>query len=260
VILEEFDFIFNLKLTKNDLKILSKINKFVPINTFMQCHEGIHTGNSREIIFKEKKDNQYCKPLYYGSGGGDIIKNYQSFMRGWHVDYRKEIIDKKKGYYASLRDEKIFKYPKIYITRTGNPFKAFIDNENYASNNFFSLQFKDYSKNTIDSLKEMLPFVVSRLAQYFIRTFAAPRLGNIFVETKIIHLLKFKVPVLSATESFKITSKVNKILAITKDADYLQNPAKQTQVKEYERQIDRMVYELYGLTEEKIKIVEGEAK
>jgi hypothetical protein len=29
-------------------------------------------------------------------------------------------------------------------------------------------------------------------------------------------------------------------------------------VKEYERQIDQMVYKLYGLTDEEIKIVEGE--
>jgi hypothetical protein len=31
-------------------------------------------------------------------------------------------------------------------------------------------------------------------------------------------------------------------------------------VKEYKRQIDRMVYELYGLTDEEIAIVEGESK
>ena len=53
---------------------------------------------------------------------------------------------------------------------------------------------------------------------------------------------------------------VDQILSITKDDDYLQNPAKQAQVKEYEKQIDQMVYELYGLTEEEIKIVEGETK
>jgi hypothetical protein len=50
---------------------------------------------------------------------------------------------------------------------------------------------------------------------------------------------------------------VNKILAITKDEDYLSNPAKQARVKELERQIDQMVYELYGLTPDEIAIVEG---
>jgi adenine-specific DNA-methyltransferase len=53
---------------------------------------------------------------------------------------------------------------------------------------------------------------------------------------------------------------VDKILTITKDADYLDNPAKQAQVREYEKQIDRMVYDLYALTEEEIRIVEGETK
>jgi len=40
--------------------------------------------------------------------------------------------------------------------------------------------------------------------------------------------------------------------------DYLQNSTKQAQVKEYEKQIDQMVYDLYGLTKEEIKIIEEE--
>lgn len=55
----------------------------------------------------------------------------------------------------------------------------------------------------------------------------------------------------------QIEGLVDQILAITKDYDYLENPAKQAQVKEYEKQIDQMVYEIYGLTEEEISIVEG---
>jgi len=50
----------------------------------------------------------------------------------------------------------------------------------------------------------------------------------------------------------------DKIITITKDDDYLQNKNKQAKVKEYERQIDQMVYKLYGLTEEEIKIIEQE--
>ena len=50
---------------------------------------------------------------------------------------------------------------------------------------------------------------------------------------------------------------VSDILSLTQSEDYLENPEKQAKVKEYERQIDQLVYELYGLTEEEIKIVEG---
>ena len=38
--------------------------------------------------------------------------------------------------------------------------------------------------------------------------------------------------------------------------DYLNNSTKQAKVKEYESQIDQMVYKLYDLTDEEIKIVE----
>jgi len=50
---------------------------------------------------------------------------------------------------------------------------------------------------------------------------------------------------------------VNKILTITKDDDYLTNSSKQVKVKEYEHEIDRMVYKLYDLRDEEIKIVEN---
>lgn len=49
---------------------------------------------------------------------------------------------------------------------------------------------------------------------------------------------------------------VDKILNITKSSDYLQNKTKQEKVRECEKQIDGMVYHLYGLTEKEIKIIE----
>ena len=45
--------------------------------------------------------------------------------------------------------------------------------------------------------------------------------------------------------------------SIVKDEDYLSNPAKQAKVKELERQIDQMVYKLYGLTPDEVAVVEG---
>jgi len=50
---------------------------------------------------------------------------------------------------------------------------------------------------------------------------------------------------------------IDKILSIAKSADYLTNSSKQANSKEYEKQIDKMVYQLYGLTEDEIKIVEN---
>jgi len=70
-----------------------------------------------------------------------------------------------------------------------------------------------------------------------------------------------KIPIMmNDSVAVKIIVLVDKILAITRDNDYLGNSAKQTKVCEYENQINQMVYELYGLTPEEIEIVENSAK
>ena len=68
------------------------------------------------------------------------------------------------------------------------------------------------------------------------------------------------IPKISSTEQKPFIELVDRILAITKDKDYLENPKMQAKVKEYEYQIDQMVYKLYGLTQEEIKIVEESIK
>lgn len=54
----------------------------------------------------------------------------------------------------------------------------------------------------------------------------------------------------------KFVSIVDKILAITQTEDYLQNQEKQNAVKEYEKQIDVMVYKLYELTYDEVLTID----
>lgn len=56
------------------------------------------------------------------------------------------------------------------------------------------------------------------------------------------------------------SDRMNSILNVTKDEDFSQNLAKQADVKKCERQIDRMVYSLYGLTAQEVEIVENSNK
>ena len=252
VLKEEFDYVFNLKATISDWAIVSKLLKYQPLSEIAQCHEGIHSGNIRDKLFI-KGYKSGLKPLYYGGKAGDIIRPYVSQMCGWYVDYRTSIINKKIGEYAGLGDERLFIFPKIYVTRTGNPFKAFYDEDSYASNNFFSLQIKDYENNTRNNLLFLLPLINSKVCQFFIRKFAAPRLGDSFIETKITHLLKFPIPPATEAQRHSIIALVDNILA-AKQA----NP--QADTSEWEREIDKKVYKLYGLTDDEVKVVEGIGK
>ena len=55
-----------------------------------------------------------------------------------------------------------------------------------------------------------------------------------------------------------LTVIVDRILSITKLDNYSQDIQKQAKVKALESEIDQLVYKLYDLTPEEIKIVEGE--
>jgi hypothetical protein len=68
---------------------------------------------------------------------------------------------------------------------------------------------------------------------------------------------RIPIPNAANTNQNPLINLVDQILAITKDEDYLTNPAKQAKVKDLERQIDQMVYKLYDLTPEEIAVVEG---
>jgi len=47
---------------------------------------------------------------------------------------------------------------------------------------------------------------------------------------------------------------------VTKSKDYLKDSQKQAKVKALEAEIDQLVYKLYDLTPEEIKIVDGKKK
>ena len=70
---------------------------------------------------------------------------------------------------------------------------------------------------------------------------------------------KIYIPQISPEAQKSFIDLVDKILKITSAEDY--DPKKPPiEQKELEKQIDKMVYELYGLTEEEIKIVEDSSK
>lgn len=81
-------------------------------------------------------------------------------------------------------------------------------------------------------------------------------LGNNYqIDKKLLVALPLNTASTNDQKSF--VEIVDKILSRTQSVDYLQNPAKQAKVHDLEKQIDKLVYDLYNLTPEEIKIVEN---
>lgn len=123
----------------------------------------------------------------------------------------------------------------------------------FVKNNFFVLDSTFFI--TGENLKYLIAVLNSKVAEKWIKISTAS-LGEGSYGAKI-YIEQLPIPKIPNTEQKPFIDLVDQILAITKDDDYLENPSKQVKVKEYEKEIDKLVYKLYDLTEDEIKIVEG---
>ena len=101
--------------------------------------------------------------------------------------------------------------------------------------------------------KYLLAVLNSKLISWYFMCFLSEKLHFYPNDVK-----SMPIKTISTKDQNPLTKLVDLILAITKSEDYLQNPKKQAKVKTLEAEIDQLVYKLYDLTPEEIKIVEGE--
>jgi len=113
-----------------------------------------------------------------------------------------------------------------------------------------------FINNKIYSLEFLTALLNSRLISWYAYRFIY---GHAIRTMRFdnYHLSKLPLPEIDYDEQKTIISLVDKILSITNNNDCLQNKIKEAKVKEYENQIDQMVYKLYDLTDDEIKIVEN---
>ena len=97
------------------------------------------------------------------------------------------------------------------------------------------------------------------ISYWFIYTFGKLQ-RKTFPQFKVNELRTFPIVKISDALQQPYVKMVDNILKLIESEDYTQNVDKRTYVKELERQIDQMVYKLYGLTPEEIKIVENKSK
>ncbi|MEM3490348.1 MAG: TaqI-like C-terminal specificity domain-containing protein, partial [Nitrososphaerota archaeon] len=109
------------------------------------------------------------------------------------------------------------------------------------------------------SYEYVLSVLNSRLAEWFYYWFVYNRaVRTMHFDEIYMGKLPIRIPnPKNLNLIHSIESLVSEILSLTQSDDYVSNPQKQEKVKELEKQIDQLVYKLYDLTEDEIKIVEG---
>ncbi|MFC2066825.1 TaqI-like C-terminal specificity domain-containing protein, partial [Chloroflexota bacterium] len=149
----------------------------------------------------------------------------------------------------------IFTGPKITVPYRSkiNSF-AYNESEWFCRSDSYVVTLKDFGIE----LKYILALLNSKL--YYIWLYHKGKRKGETLELFQVPLSEIPIKRISEGEQKPFITIVDQILTFTKDEDYLSNSTKQAKVKEYEYQIDQMVYELYGLTPEEIDVVESSAK
>ncbi len=118
-------------------------------------------------------------------------------------------------------------------------------------------------------LTVLLAILNSRFASWFYQNTINPERGEALAQVKRGHLAIFPIPtgvIDPANKSDvaahdRIVTLVEKMLELHKQRAAAKTPHEQTaldrQISATDTQIDRLVYDLYGLTEEEIALVEG---
>ncbi len=256
---EDEHYKFNIFISPQITEIVRKTeNNSFKLQDFVEFSLGLtpydkYKGHSQNLIkrrgfhSKEKKDDTYV-PLILGK---NILR--------YHIDNKVNEYLKYGEWLGAPRQRKFFISPRIIVRQiiSGNPpriYAGYTEEELYHTQVGFVIISKP--SNGL-SLKYLLALINSTLINFYHTYRFLDVEKKTFQKILIENCKLFPIKKRSDQQQRPFMEIVDKILTITKDADYLQNPARQAQVKEYEKQIDRMVYELYDLKEEEIKIVEG---
>ncbi len=237
------NFVFNIFSDSEDDVIIDKIeNGSISLGEETEyIIEGIVGNTKKDVV--DSKINEKCKKFLVGKDIGRYVIKY----KGKFIIYDRNRLHR-------ARPEEIFTNEKIIIQRIsgGNmPLTCVLDREKYytfASTNLLLL--KKISKWTYQFVTALLN---SKLINwYYVVQFTNKSTLTVNISKTFLEKIPFKLP----KDQQPFIKLVDEILSITKDKDYLENEQKQKKVKELQDKIDQLIYKLYGLSPEEIKIVE----
>jgi hypothetical protein len=257
---------FNILLTEREHALLAKINsESIHADDIFLIKNGVKPfeggkgkpPQTREIVdtkpyVSEIKRDDTFRPLLRGG----LIQRYVNF---WNEDYWISY----GPWLAAPRDPKIFEAPeKIVCRQTGDRIICtLIDNKFICRNNLHIILHQDWGYN----LKYILGILNSSFCDFCYRAIN-PERGEALAEIKKQHLgqlpirtIDFSNPAEKAQHD-KLVSLVENMLELQKKYHETRmerdKELYERQIKFVDTQIDRLVYDLYGLTEEEVKEVE----
>ncbi|MBI5869590.1 MAG: N-6 DNA methylase [Actinobacteria bacterium] len=227
-----------------------------PLGDICYIRQCIKTGNDKLYVTKSvSRPSASWKPTLRGKS----ISRYATLDACLWLNYGPWLA-------RNWKNVSFYETPKIAIRETGNRITATVD---FEERYFLSSLYSIYPKKDEDhsSLLFILGLLNSSLATFFVKKVAFDLTKGAFTKTRTnqlgrlpIHRIDFSNSTDKSrhdqmVELVERMLEMNKRLQAAKTAH--EKESLQRQIDATDRQIDRLVYELYDLTDDEIKIVES---
>lgn len=231
---------------------LDKLEKFdkyflikdVGFNYWSEGRGKVRGGSIGSRVFYNNSEKENANDIPFIKGG-DIKKYSISYSNNYLRNNWKVFLDKNDTFRFS--QELMERVPKIIYRQTSNKIVAAIDyHQNFNDKTVHIIVNKDDYKF---DLKVILAMLNSNLMNYFFQSFKEEE-GRAFAQVKTVDIKNLPFIIPNVDLQSKLASIVDEILT-----QKSQNNS--ADITDLEAQIDRLVYELYDLTEEEIKIIEA---
>jgi len=246
----------NIYISKDDVKLLTKIEQnSIPLIKIAETKQGIIVGDESKYISNSEINDKYKKILR-----GRNIGRYKINYKGDYLYYDNKALTR-------AREQRIFECKKKILTQhVSDKIIAALDEDQY-----YALQTINVvlMKDTCLSVEYILALLNSKLLNFYYEKYF--NMGADFTTAVATENLN-TLPIYNLNFNDKscrgfhdnLSQLAIQISEFNKKLDNSLNEFEKLlitrQIEATDRQIDRLVYELYGLTEEEIGIVENAAK
>lgn len=256
------------KIQDNSLKV-SDIEEEVAAGISTGCNDAFRV--TEEFAESNNFEKDLLKPLLIGENINKYCLKYSDLLIIYstkksntdnndniiqHINKYKDKLDKRREtkngsipYWALHwpRNQELFENKKILIRQTSDSIIAAYDNDNfYALNSLLILQKKDECEY---SYEYILGILNSTLTNYIYKNLTQEA-GRAFSEVKPINVKKLFIPKMSKEQQNKIEELVIKIIDNKKENTNYDSSNE-------EMEIDKIIYEYYGLQSNEIKIIQS---
>jgi len=231
-------FVFDYLLNDAGFNLVNRLFQNYPkLEKEFEFGVGINTGYIKDALTSNFKINNTYHPMVPGTG----ISKYGKVNTTGFIMYDKEFVKQKGKLGRTLPDERLFTEPKILIVRTRNlsikqRIVATIDyDKKYNLNRLSNIISRRQS-----SIEGLLGVLNSKLFNWLFT--------NRFYDYEIKPIYLRNTPLCDTNNSILIELVMNVLKAKLNEQD----------TSALEQQIDALVYQLYDLTPDEIKIIENE--